>query len=202
LVGRSAQPFVIRHAPARREVSPKEVANENEIRCRQLGAGMSRLRRRAQPEVSHEVETTNAYYVGIEDATVPLPRLPIEDWELRLALQVVELWLRVRPGFGFGPIGRAFAEAPVEDRVAAHELFVSQGLLFLHSSDLPAEFLIVKTRGSGATAAVYRSLYGRGDGLYRPLDPRDTLKEALMNFWVIQQARSPLPNNPPLRDER
>src|ERR687894_109938 len=128
---------------------------------------MSLLRRRAEPEFSDVGDpTSDSAYSGIEEAIVPLPRIAFENWELLLALKVIELWLKVRPGVGFGPIGRDFAEATVSDRAAAHEVFVRQGLLFLHSRELPAEFLIVKTRcpASLADAVLYRSYYGHGDG--------------------------------------
>ena len=155
------------------------------------------LRRRAQPEVSEVAPTFGSAYCGIEEAIVPLPRIGFENWELRLALQVVELWAKVRQDVGFGPIGRDFAEAPASDRAAAHEVFVRQGLLFLHSRELPAEFLVVKTEGTptplGSASVLYRSYSGHGDGLYRPLHACDTLKETLMELWAIQQARAPLP---------
>jgi hypothetical protein len=153
---------------------------------------MSLLRRRARPEVSHE-GTGDSGYVSIEEAIVPLPRSGFEDWELRIALQVVELWLKVRAGVGFGPIARQFAEASMTDRIEAHEVFVSQGLLFLHSRELPAEFLVVKTRGPLENTISYRAYYGHGDGLYRPVHACDTLKEILMELWAIQQSRAPLP---------
>jgi hypothetical protein len=158
---------------------------------------MSLLRRRAEPEFSNVGHpTSDATYLGIEDAILPLPRIAYEDWELLLALKVVELWLKVRPGVRFGPLARDFAEAPADDRAAAHEIFVRQGLLFLHSGDLPAEFLIVKTGGSPsaliAPMVTYRSYYGHGDGSYRPLCACETLKDALMELWALQQARAPL----------
>jgi hypothetical protein len=151
------------------------------------------VRRQAQQQVSDEVPTAHSGYRGVEEAIVPLPRLGFEDWELRLALGVIELWLKVRPGFGFGPIGEDFAEASADDRAAAHGLLVRQGLLVLHSRELPAEFLIVKTDALLTNSVLYRSYYGHGDGLYRPLHASDTLKEALMELWALQQARSPLP---------
>jgi hypothetical protein len=161
------------------------------LKCR--GAGMSLLRRRAQPEVSDRVATSDSAYCGIEEAIVPLPRIGFEDWELRLALQIVELWARVRQGVGFGPIGQDFADAPASDRAAAHDVFARQGLLFLHSRELPAEFLVVKTDGALTDTVSYRSYCGHGDGLYRPLHACETLKEALVELWAIQQARAPLP---------
>jgi hypothetical protein len=156
---------------------------------------MSLLRRRAQPESSQVVPSLDSAYRGIEEAIVPLPRIGFENWELHLALQVVELWVKVRPGVGFGPLGGDFAEAPVDDRAAAHAVFVRQGLLFLHARELPAEFLIVKTRcpTSLADVVLYRSYYGHGDGSYRPLHAGDALKETLMEVWALQQARAPLP---------
>ena len=153
------------------------------------------LRRRAEPEFSH-VDRRSSEYLGIEEAILPLPRIAYEDWELLLALKVVELWLKVRPGVRFGPLARDFAEAPASDRAAAHDVFAGQGLLFLHSHDLPAEFLIVKTGGSRsaliAPTISYRSFYGHGDGSYRALCACDTLKDTLMELWAVQQARAPL----------
>ena len=155
------------------------------------------LRRRAEPEFSNVGQrTSDSAYLGIEEAILPLPRIAFEDWELLLALKVIELWLKVRPGVRFGPLARDFAEAPVGDRAAAHEIFVRQGLLFLHSMDMPAEFLIAKTGGSGGAlidpTVAYRSYYGHGDGSYRALCACDTLKDTLMELWALQQSRAPL----------
>lgn len=156
---------------------------------------MSGWRRRAQPEMSHHVEASASGYAPIEESIVPLPRIAFADWELRLALEVVERWLKVRPGVGFGPLGPDFAEAPVSERAAIHQVFVRQGLLFLHSHELPAEFLVVKTKAIPTTlvtdSVLYRAYCGLGDGLYRPLHACDTLKETLMEVWAIQQARAP-----------
>jgi hypothetical protein len=155
------------------------------------------LRRRAPPVESRVSPTLNDAYRGIEDIIVPLPRIGFENWELRLALEVVELWVKVRPGIGFGPIGRDFADAPADDRAAAHEVFVRQGLLFLHSRELPAEFLVVKTEGSPTSlvsdTVLYRSYHGHGDGSYRPLHACETLKENLMELWALQQTHAPVP---------
>ncbi len=157
---------------------------------------MSLLRRRAEPEFSNVGHPSEVAYLGIEEAILPLPRMAFQDWELLLALKVVELWVKVRPGVRFGPLARDFAEAGASDRAAAHDVFVRQGLLFLHSRDLPAEFLIVKAGGSHAAlvthSVAYKSYYGHGDGSYRPLCSCDTLKDTLMELWALQQSRAPL----------
>ena len=158
---------------------------------------MSLLRRRAEPEISPVGDAgSGPAYQSIEQEILPRRRIAFEDWELVLALKVVELWVKVRPCIRFGPIAEDFAEAPATDRAAAHDVFVRQGLLFLHSRDLPAEFLIVKTGGShGAlipATVTYRSYYGHGDGCYRALFACDTLKDAFMELWALQQARAPL----------
>jgi hypothetical protein len=142
--------------------------------------------------VSDGSSTSNSAYYGIEQLIVPLPRIGFENWELRLALEVVALWVRVRPGIGFGPLGQDFADASSTERATAHGVFVSQGLLFLHTHELAAELLVVKSAG-GATSVTYRSYHGHGDGCYRPLHGCETLKKTLMGLWAFQQAHAPLP---------
>ena len=136
-----------------------------------------------------------APYSPIEEVLERTPRFGFEEAELRVVLDVLHLWMKVRLGVGFGPISRDFREAAVTERMAANDVFLEQGLLFLHSVELSAEFLIVKantwfdpSRGRPS----YACYEGPGDGSYRSIHVGETLKEVLFDVWAFQQRNSPL----------